>query len=962
MNINELDQFNLGDAVRFHNRLNPRLWGRDEQLHPEVRQALLAIADDFKTFLGIEDLEIKDITISGSNAAYNYTPHSDIDLHLVVDMPKMNSEVYRELFNAKKYQYNDQHDITIGDADVELYVQPIEDEHHSQGIYSVLDNQWVSVPRRKRARVDDISVRHKYEDLVSRIDAAIASGDETVISNLVAKIKNMRATGLAENGEFGAENLAFKMLRTQGYIQKLYDALNTAHARELSLRERARPVKKQHYGFGNVTESHESVESEKILQRFAGYCADYLGLQDIPKMTFHHTPEWSERTGSFGQYDPDRHVLILSLHGRHILDVLRTMAHELTHAHQEEREGIPDGGGATGSQWENEANAQAGIMMRHFADQHPEYFRGVDINEDAPATQPQYSHEYYDQLAQKYAKEHNVPLSMVRHVMQKETGHIEDANKRASVVSKRGAQGVMQLMPVAQKTFGVTNPNDPDQNVRAGVQYLGQQLTRWKDPVLAMAAYNAGPSNVAKYGGVPPFKQTQNYVAGYTPDPVKPMAPAEEPSVLANLKNTGYEWLRSAGDAIDRAVTPKNLDPKTMQPLKEKVYPPYKGSPPEPDPRIDPLRDRLSRGENPKNIEAELRKNMAADAERVEHELRVQRAMQQQLKKEKQEIENKILQQRQQEKDSSIFNKQGGIDLIKAYNKVKNYLTPGFDVNITKPTSDAKSEVGRHNNANKSTLPSEDEIAQRRAIQQMLDQPVDALQSPVKEQDDDDKPPPQDGPSIQKGLNFLRQLHGLSKITSAGAREELIGAVRDYAQNQAAQDLKKALPPKQEPVQENASGYIPTKKQARDPRYSMALTVDIKPGQVGKEANKMALQTDSQGRPALLMPSLQNQYRQVKESTGVRLKDLCTVKTKLPDADFWLRRSGSEDTVGEVLTEYNPDAIGIKVNRTDVLNPSYAKYMFVYLHQQGQWKQRATGSTQLAHIRAEDVANISVGG
>ena len=919
MNINELDQFNLGDAVRFHNRLNPRLWGRDEQLHSEVRQALLAIADDFKTFLGIEDLEIKDITISGSNAAYNYTPHSDIDLHLVVDMPKMNSEVYRELFNAKKYQYNDQHDITIGDADVELYVQPIEDEHHSQGIYSVLDNQWVSVPRRKRARVDDVSVRHKYEDLVSRIDAAIASGDETVISNLVAKIKNMRATGLAENGEFGAENLAFKMLRTQGYIQKLYDALNTAHAQELSLRERARPVKKQHYGFGNVTESHESVESEKILQRFAGYCADYLGLQDIPKMTFHHTPEWSERTGSFGQYDPDRHVLILSLHGRHILDVLRTMAHELTHAHQEEREGIPDDGGATGSQWENEANAQAGIMMRHFADQHPEYFRGVDINEAAPGDQKQYSHEYYDQLAQKYAKEHNVPLSMVRHVMRKETGHIEDANKRASVVSNRGAQGVMQLMPVAQKTFGVTNPNDPDQNVRAGVQYLGQQLTRWKDPVLAMAAYNAGPGNVAKYGGVPPFKQTQNYVAGYTPDPIKPM-PAEEPGVVDTIKKTGYEWLRSAGDAIDRAVTPKNLDPKTLQPLQEKVYPPYKGKPPESDPRIDPLRDRLSRGENPKSIEADLRKKMATDAERVEYELRVQKAMQQQLEKEKAELEDKLKQ---------YPNEKAWQERLK---DVINYLTAP-----PKPFKDAF----------KQSPPPPD---------------VEVWDRPVKEQDNEPTPPPQDGPSIQKGLNFLRQLHGLSKITSAGAREELIGAVRDYAQNRAPQDLKKSLPQQQDPVQENASGYIPTKKQARDPRYAMALTVDIKPGQVGKEANKMALQTDSQGRPALLMPGLQNQYRQVKESTGIRLKDLCTVKTKLPNADFWLRRSGSEDTVGEVLTEYNPDAIGIKINQTDVLNPGYAKYMFVYLHQQGQWKQRATGSTQLAHIRAEDVANISVGG
>jgi len=380
----------------------------------------------------------------------------------------------------------------------------------------------------------------------------------------------------------------------------------------------------------------------------------------------------------------------------------------------------------------------------------------------------------------------------------------------------------MQLMPVAQKTMGVTNPNDPDQNIRAGVQFLGQQLTRWKDPVLAMAAYNAGPGNVAKYGGVPPFKQTQNYVAGYTPDPIKPM-PAEGPGVLDTIKKTGYEWLRSAGDAIDRAVTPKNLDPKTLQPLQEKVYPPYKGQPPESDPRIDPLRDRLSRGENPKSIEADLRKKIAADAERVEYELRVQKAMQQQLEKEKAELEDKLKQ---------YPNEKAWQERLK---DVINYLTAP-----PKPFKDA--------------------------FKQPPPPDVEVWDRPVKEQDNEPTPPPQDGPSIQKGLNFLRQLHGLSKITSGGAREELIGAVRDYAQNQAPQVLKKSLPQPQDPVQENASGYIPTKKQARDPRYAMALTVDIKPGQVGKEANKMALQTDSQGRPALLMPSLQNQHRKVQDN------------------------------------------------------------------------------------------------
>ena len=79
MHILELDSFKLSDAVKFHNRLNPKLWGRDEQLLPEIREKLLAIADEFREFLGIADLDVQDITVSGSNAAYAYTPNSDID-------------------------------------------------------------------------------------------------------------------------------------------------------------------------------------------------------------------------------------------------------------------------------------------------------------------------------------------------------------------------------------------------------------------------------------------------------------------------------------------------------------------------------------------------------------------------------------------------------------------------------------------------------------------------------------------------------------------------------------------------------------------------------------------------------------------------------------------------------------------------------------------------------------------
>jgi hypothetical protein len=131
--------------------------------------------------------------------------------------------------------------------------------------------------------------------------------------------------------------------------------------------------------FTNEADSEDS--RRDIIKKFAGLCAQHLKLKKIPRIILKKTPQWSEETGSFGQYQPDEHTLILSLPGRHILDVLRTMAHELTHAQQEERVGLPVGAGDTGSPWENEASARAGILMRHFAERHPEYFSNVSIAE-----------------------------------------------------------------------------------------------------------------------------------------------------------------------------------------------------------------------------------------------------------------------------------------------------------------------------------------------------------------------------------------------------------------------------------------------------------------------------------------------------------------------------------------------------------------------------------------------------
>jgi hypothetical protein len=473
MNILELDSYNLGDAVKFNSRLNPKIWATDETMLPEVRDRLLEIAQDFREFLGITDLQLKDITVSGSNAAYTYTPHSDIDLHLVVDLPEADeSEVYRELFDAKKYQYNEQHNIKIGGYDVELYVQDANKPHHSQGIYSVANNKWTDVPKRRKPTVDDISTRSKYEDLSQRIDSAIASNDYDVMTAMTAKIRDMRQAGLDQHGEFGPENLAFKMLRTQGKIKELYDARNTAKDRMLSLDERRKSKKKKRvkYGFGGYwypgtgyagqdTASAqdsgggggdgggESIREdvapsdEQILKDFIEFCVAKLKIESMPTVKLRRDPQWSVVNRTFGRYINDTHLLEVAFGQRHIMDVLRTVAHELTHKHQHEREAVPNDAGETGSPYENEANARAGVLMRDYGRLHPELFDAghKELDEGASGYIP----------TKKQARDPRFSMALTQDIRPGQLG--KEANKLNLKTNKQGIPQIAKANGLFEK-------------------------------------------------------------------------------------------------------------------------------------------------------------------------------------------------------------------------------------------------------------------------------------------------------------------------------------------------------------------------------------------------------------------------------------------------------------------------------------------------------------------------------
>jgi len=237
MDLKELHDFKLSDALYFHTDLNQAIFDGDH-MNDEVRQQLLIIADDFIEHLGIDDLDVKDITLSGSNAAYSYTKHSDIDLHILVDMTGFtDDDVYRELFDAKKIVYNDQHDIVINGYEVELYVQDANEPVISLGEYSILNNKWIKLPRKRKANLDQVAAKAKFKKIAKLAEFALRSNSYEKIQGVLKTIKKYRQAGLDLNGEFGPENLAFKALRTQGIIKRLYEKLDELHSERLSLPE-----------------------------------------------------------------------------------------------------------------------------------------------------------------------------------------------------------------------------------------------------------------------------------------------------------------------------------------------------------------------------------------------------------------------------------------------------------------------------------------------------------------------------------------------------------------------------------------------------------------------------------------------------------------------------------------------------------------------------------------------------
>lgn len=220
--------------------LNHKIW-RDDELNPDIRRALLRIANEFYIFLNVT-APVDDVIFTGSLANFNYTKFSDIDVHILIDFSKVdeNQDLVKKYMMSKKSIWNDRHDIRIKGFEVEMYPQDekVTGVLRAGGVYSIVTDRWIKKPKQTDINVNVECVRNKTECLMYEIDEILKSPNRLPkIDRIKEKIRNMRLSGLERSGEFSVENLSFKLLRRNGYLKKLYDTGRKDYDDALSLHQ-----------------------------------------------------------------------------------------------------------------------------------------------------------------------------------------------------------------------------------------------------------------------------------------------------------------------------------------------------------------------------------------------------------------------------------------------------------------------------------------------------------------------------------------------------------------------------------------------------------------------------------------------------------------------------------------------------------------------------------------------------
>jgi len=231
MRVREFDQDSAINTV-----LNPKIWEASGQLKSSVRGALLRIAEDFYQYVGIE-FPVIDLVITGSNVNYNYTSHSDLDLHLVTDYAKIRCDrELEELFDTKRLLYEQEFDIQIYGIPVTLYVEDRARPGVSRGLYSVKHSEWINQPSKVLPEFDRREIQDQLESWQKIIEKTIEQRDLQAARRVLKLLRQYRRWGLSQSqGEFSTANMVYKLLRDQKLLSQLSAVVDSLHSRSLSL-------------------------------------------------------------------------------------------------------------------------------------------------------------------------------------------------------------------------------------------------------------------------------------------------------------------------------------------------------------------------------------------------------------------------------------------------------------------------------------------------------------------------------------------------------------------------------------------------------------------------------------------------------------------------------------------------------------------------------------------------------
>ena len=234
----------LEEDIEKHDELNPKLF-TDNKLKNEVREKILDIVDEFASDLAADkvNLDIDDIILIGSNVSYNYTKDSDLDIHLVVNSKSLDcpENITNALYSAYRSLFNRKFDIDFYGIPVEIYVETENSARVSNGVYSVKEDEWIKepeltdIPELDQEAFDKLykEWEAKCEDLIKEIEADNLE-DEADIVAMIEDIYELRKSGISE-GEYSIQNLVFKELRNNKYLDGLKEYKDKLIAKRLSL-------------------------------------------------------------------------------------------------------------------------------------------------------------------------------------------------------------------------------------------------------------------------------------------------------------------------------------------------------------------------------------------------------------------------------------------------------------------------------------------------------------------------------------------------------------------------------------------------------------------------------------------------------------------------------------------------------------------------------------------------------